>query len=320
MYGRRLHVCVLLGCVVLPLVRSPAVALATPKEYEVRLHRPDKVGDRFDVKCEAATIRGTTVVVGEERREQPGEAFGIKLVGTVEVLATTPKGKATRISVVVRKCVRVAGDAEKELVAPGKTILAEVKGKETAFSLKYGTLPPEAQPALELAFRLSDKDDRGNDDLLFGTAKKQRVGGTWPASAEQAVKEFALEDVGVAKEDVSGGTTLDGVTTINGVECLKLSGELVVKNIKPTAGADRQLPPGVTAAGGTLRHRFKVTLPVDPSIPALEEAMSARHMIPYTGTGPTGHAMRTETTIQKAAELKRKPLKGTGTAADKTDR
>src|SRR3712207_4529558 len=80
------------------LVAVSAVAADGDAEnYEIRLTRPDAVGDRFKLSGEGALIRKTVVIAGDQRREQEPSGSGIKLDGTAEVLAVTPKGKVTKL-------------------------------------------------------------------------------------------------------------------------------------------------------------------------------------------------------------------------------
>ena len=287
----------------------PAPARADDASYDVVLTRPDKVGDRFKVESEGARIRQNVLVLKGERKEQPAEGMGIKLVGTVHVLAATPKGRATKLEITVEKCTRVSGADESELLAPGKVIVAEAAGQDTKFSLKDGELPEPASEALELLFQLSDDDKRGTDDELFGVAGKQKVGATWQMSAEQASKDFAAEEIKVEKSDISGSVKLEAVERVEGVECLKLTGRMTAKNIQPAPAAGEGLPPGFAPQPATMDYKFTIALPTDPKLQSVEESVSTRHKLAYGGNAPGGQEVRTEVTVERAARMKRTPVK-----------
>src|SRR4051812_49357663 len=147
------------------LLLAPASARAADEEkYEIRLDRPDVVGDKFKIDAEGAMIRRAAVVLDDNRREEDPVGAGIKLEGTMEVLAVTPKGKTTKLSVKVDQCNRVSGPDESELLPKGSVIVAEADGNDTKFSLKDGELKPEASGLLELLFHLSADDARATDD------------------------------------------------------------------------------------------------------------------------------------------------------------
>jgi hypothetical protein len=281
---------------------------AEEQSYDVVLTRPAVVGERFSISGEGAMIRETAMIVDGTRKEQAPAGAGIKLTGTAEVLAVTPKGKVTKLSVTVDRCTRVSGPEEAELLPKESVVFAEADGKDTKFSRKDGELPPDASELLDLLFQLSADDSRGTDDELFGTRGKRAVGDTWPVNAKRATKDFAAEDITVAESDVSGTVKLDGVDREGGVERLRLSGLMKVANMNP-AKVD-WLPDGFKMEAGSMDFKFTVALPAEPKRDGTtDETMSARHAMTYSGQVPGGQAVRTEVTMQRAAQMKRTPLK-----------
>lgn len=285
------------------VMAGPDAALA--QEYEIRLHRPETVGSKFRFSGEGAMMRKTSITIAGQPKEQPEEGVGIRLEGVIEVLAVTPKGKVSKLSCTVEKCVS-EGDAPQELVPAGKVIIAEATDSRTQFSLNEGELSPEASQSLELLFSLAADDERATDDEIFGTTAKQSVGGTWPLNAERAAKDFATEKVTVSPENISGTLQLVGVEQVEGVECLNLTGRVSAKDLKPPEDAAQGLPEGVKAQAGSLDYRFGIKLPVDPALHAVEETMSARHKVVFAGEAPP---IKLETTIVRAATVKRTPVK-----------
>ena len=89
--------CCAAATLLLLLSLAPARA-ADDEKYEIRLDRPDVVGDKFKVEAEGAMIRRSAVVLDDRRREEDPVGAGIKLTGTMEVLAVTAKGKTTKLS------------------------------------------------------------------------------------------------------------------------------------------------------------------------------------------------------------------------------
>ena len=284
-------------------------APAQDEKYEVRLTRPDAVGDKFKLSGEGALIRKTVMTLGDNRREQEPSGSGIRLDATAEVLAVTPKGKITKLSLAVERCLRVSGPEEAELLPKGSVVIAQADGKRTKFSLKEGELPPEASELLDLLFQLNDDDSRGTDDELFGTKEKQPVGASWPINAEQAAKDFAAEEIKVDASDITGTVKLDTVEKAEGGALLKLSGRMSVKKIQPGGEVAGELPEGLKMDVGSLDFKFTATLPKDPSDHAADESMSARHQIAYVGDLPGGKSVRTEVTVERAVQMKRTPVK-----------
>jgi hypothetical protein len=296
------------AAIALLLLLMAATAWAADDEkYEIRLDRPDVVGDKFKISAEGAMIRRAAVVLDEKRREQDPVGMGIKLEGTLEVLAVTPKGKMTKLSVTVDQCARVSGPDESELLPKGSVIIAEADGDDTKFSLKDGELKPEASGLLELLFHLSADDARATDDELFGTKEKQPVGGEWPMNAKRAAEDYVAEGVKVDPADVNGTVKLEGVEKAGDTERLKLSGRMTVKKLQPKKPRLAELPNGQEV--GSTDFHFMLKVPRDPDDRSGEESISARHKMTSTGTLPGGKTVRQEMTLERATQMKRTPMK-----------
>ena len=299
-----------------PFYRTAAVLLllaavsargADDEKYEIRFDRPDAVGDKFKIEGEGAMIRRAGVVLDDKRREEDPVGAGIKLEGTLEVLAVTPKGKTTKLSVTVEQCNRVSGPDETELLPKGSVIIAEAVGNDTKFSLKDGELKPEASGLLELLFHLSADDARATDDELFGTKEKQAVGSEWPMNAKRAAEDYAAEDVKVDAADVGGTIKLEGVEKSGGAERLKVSGKMTVKKLQPNKPRLAGLP-NVKEEGST-EFRFTLKVPRDAADRSGEESIGAVHKMTSTGTLPGGKTVKQEMTLERASQMKRTLVK-----------
>lgn len=300
------------AAVIAALPRIAVAADDAQRDYEIKLTRPETVGLRYTMTAEGALLRRTTLIVGGQSRRQPEEGLGVKLEGTVEVLAVNDKGRATKIACDVSRCVLVtSGEGEKELIPAGKTIIAEGAADETTFKLKdgQGELPPGAAAALDLVISLENDPDDSTDDEVFGTAQRQKVGGEWPMDAERMARDAQNEGVKVKKESVSGAVKLAAVEAVDGAECLKLTGRVDAGDVEPPAPQEVGLPETLKPAGGSIRYRFVVLLPTDVSAGALSESISIRHETAHTGAvGGGGSDVRVETRIQRATQMTRKFL------------
>src|SRR5215216_1467976 len=198
-----------------PIARADDEPKDGPKqEYEVKIHRKMPVGTKYYLTADGALIRQVKVSTAGQAKQQPDDGFGIHLEGTVEVLALDEIGEEAKVACTVDKCLRISSDGEKELVAKGKTFIAEGKGKDTHFSMKDGDeLPKEASEALDLAISL-DTGDEVTDDEMFGTKEKQRVGAAWKVNGEAVSKDAARVGVIVKPDDVEGSFQLDGAEKV----------------------------------------------------------------------------------------------------------
>lgn len=281
------------------------------KQYEIKIARSIPVGTKYALTADGALLRQVTLHVAGRDQKQPDDGFGIHLEGTVEVLALDEVGEEAKVSCVIDKCNRITSEGEKELVATGKTLIAEGKGKDTKFHYDDGKeLPKEASEALELVISL-DTGDEVTDDDMFGTKDKQKVGASWPVHAEPVSKDAARVGVIVKPEDVEGSFKLDGLRKVGDAECMSVSGNLKMKKLMRKDDEDDGLPAGFTVTGGSMEARYGGLFPLDVSAGTLSESVSMTFVTNVKGKGGPGgnQELKIESRVQRAAELKRRFLK-----------
>jgi hypothetical protein len=301
-----LHVfaaCLLLLC---------ATASAEDKAYEVKLHRPIKVGTKYSITADGALLRQVTLKRGAVTQKKPDDGFGVHLEATVEVLALDEIGEEAKVSCTIDKCTRQSSEGETEIVPKGKVVIAEGKGKDTKFSLKDGgELSKEASDALDLVVSL-DTNDKLTDDDLLGTKDKKKPGESWPVTAENVAKDSERVNVIVKPEDVEGSFRLDGIEKVGDVDCLKLSGNLKVKHLvtKADENEDGGLPEGFAVQDGSMEAKYSGLFPVDSAVGSLAESASMTYVTHIKGKGGGGDAdvVTVESRVQRAVEMKRRFL------------
>ena len=287
-------------------------AAGEEKAHEIKLARPIKVGTKYTIRTDGALVRQTTIKRGAVTQKQPEDGFGVHLEGTVEVLALDDLGEEAKVSVTVDKCTRITSEGETELVPKGKVLVAEGKGKDTKFSLQGGgELSKDATEALELVVSL-DTDDKLTDDDLLGTKEKKKVGEPWPVSGENVAKDYERVGVIVKPGDVEGSFRVDGLEKSADVECLKVSGNLKVKNLlaKADENEDDRLPEGFVVEGGSMEAKYSGLFPVDPSMGSLAESASMTFVTHVAGKGGGGNndVVKVESRVQRAVDMKRRFL------------
>ena len=284
---------------------------AAREQYEIRIARKINVGTKYHLTADGALIRQVNIKAGGEAKQQPDDGFGIHLEGTVEVLALDAIGEEAKVACTVDKCTRITSKGQTELVPAGKVIIAEAKGKDTVFSIKDGPeLPKDAAEALDLAISL-DTGDELNDDELFGTKEKQKVGAAWPVNREGVSKDADRVGVVVKPEDVEGSFRLEGLEKAGDVECLKLSGSLKMKKLTRKDDEDDGLPEGFSVESGSMEAKYGGLFPVDPSVGSLAESASMTFVTTIKSKAGAGGGpeVTVESKVQRAAEMKRRFLK-----------
>ena len=294
-------------CTVAAAETKPATAPAEPgKEYSIKLTRPAKVGTRYHYAADGVMTQQTTVTTAGERREPEADWGAIHLEGTVEVLEVDEDGEESKIACTVEKCREIGEEKDKELLPAGTVVIAQAGEKETSYSLKgkaADALPPETSELLDLVLSLPHRGDPTNDDELFGNDKPQKVGGTWPIQAGSMARSAASSGIEVKEKDVSGAMTLESVELHDGVECLKVTGQVEMKNITPPAPEDLE---GVLKdRDGKVEARFSGMFPVYATKGSLAESMSMTVTSVMKGH-VAGGDVQIETTVQRAIEMKRR--------------
>ena len=309
---RRLVPCLVLLCACAGAAAQDKPDKPEGKAYEIKFARPIKVGTKYAMTADGALVREVTIKRGAATQKQPDEGYGVRLEGTVEVLALDEVGEEAKVSVAVDKCTRITSEGETELVPKGKVLIAEGKGKDTKFSVEGGgELSKEATEALELVVSL-DTNDKLTDDDMLGTKEKKKVGESWPVTAENIARDTERVGVVVKPEDVEGSFRLEGLERKDGVECLRLSGNLKVKDLRAKAddGEDDGLPEGFAVVGGSMEAKYAGLFPVDASVGSLAESASMTFVSHVEGKGGGGddEVVKVESRVQRAVEMERRFL------------
>lgn len=280
------------------LTTTGAGATALAQDYEIKLVRPPKVGQKYTMTAEAAIVRVYKFTVAGQPAGTQNSGYGVVLEGTVEVLVVNADGEEGKAACTVIRCVRVTPEGETELVPSGRVLTAEGGKEDTTYTLDEGELTDEATEALRLVFRMGEEDGY-NDDKIYGTDERQPVGGSWPVNAQAASEEAKADKFIFDPSDITASLKLEGVEKVGDIECLRIGGQTEIK--KFTAEA----PEGMTFETGSLKAKYSGLFPVDTSIGALAETMSVNHDVTFKGKNKAGQETVIDSKVQRATEMKR---------------
>ena len=195
-------------------------------DYEVKLFRPSKPGDRYRVSATGYQIRQVVLrnAAGEPLRSER-DSFQVDLSGAVLVVETDPKGNVTRAQITVDSLVRAIGLRRDELLKAGTVVIEQRSGARQQFLIDGEPVVPELKDALDVA--LSETNDPGapSDDELMGTKERQKVGGTWQVNRERMARFFSEDSdlaITVRPEDITGGGELVTLARSGGVQCMRV--------------------------------------------------------------------------------------------------
>src|SRR5688572_2682548 len=83
----------LVAALVFAVLSVPPAPAAQGKDYEIKLVRPPKVGQRYTLKSEGALTRDVKYTVAGQDARTVNDGFGVRLEGTVEVLEVNKDGE-----------------------------------------------------------------------------------------------------------------------------------------------------------------------------------------------------------------------------------
>jgi hypothetical protein len=233
------------------------VASAFAQEYAVKLSRPSRVG----MKCHV-TARGTEreerSLVASGRTNHTENAFDVDLAAESEVLQVDSEGHVTKASFTLENCLKTSKQGREQLFPKGTAIIASSQEGKTVFSTRDGQPIPPAESKV-LSVVISVHNGGSDDDEVFGTAARQKVGNTWPAKADVALRDLAKKMPGMTLSAPEGSTRLVGTTKVDGVDCLELSAELRMR------ATPANLPPEMKILQNELAANSAGAYPVDPS-------------------------------------------------------
>jgi len=235
-----------------------AAAAEADREYEIRLHRPDRVGCRYDVSVVAAVKSVARRDVGGRSGEPQETTSAAEMQATAEILAVNAKGDSTRIAYTIEKLVRQVDGRDEPVLAKGQVVVAEAGKDQTVFTLKDGQITNAQRSALHLITDIVRSRSYTMDDY-YPAKKPQKVGGSWVANSQVIADDSGKRGRPLKKEDISGPLKLDGLAHSDGFDCLRLKCELKIARMP--AAKPQRLPPGMKLARYSFETSSVVLIP-----------------------------------------------------------
>lgn len=272
---------------------------ASAQEYEIRLRRANKPGDRIQTTIAAREIKEMSATANGQPFQSEKQDSTVEFDGVVEILKVEAKGRATKVSATVDRLVK-KGTGGSSVIAPkGATIIASVNGLKQAYLINGSPAGAEATKALDLVFALS----RGGptDDEIFGTKEKKKVGESWNINAALA-KKGLVETLRLPVKALSGKVTLKGIVNRAGGEALKISADMVIQAVPP-------LPANLVMDKSTAEARLEGEFPVDFAHQLPDERMNMKFTFAAHGEKPDGGKVLMTIRLENTTQAKRTLLK-----------
>ncbi len=247
------------------LFLSLSANAAVAGDYEIRLHRPMRVGEKFHILSTGRNAAKTVFTVGGNLVRDDRENFEATLESVMKVLATDGIGRPTQKSITVLRCEKYEAFDLRSLLPRGTVVVASLKGNDEVFEIDGKPVSREVHDLL--AFFVTLSKGEATDDDIFGTRQRKQVGESWGINAELAARDLEKLNLGVRKENVTGKATLEKVVKAGGADCLLVSSEVAVSKLAPP------LPPGYSMESSLLRATISAKFPVDATAQSPEGTM-----------------------------------------------
>ena len=239
-----------------PLLATLCLGLAitaTAQDYEIKLVRTVKVGDRYGVVSNATEVQSMATVVGGQAAPPRDQEISASMTAKAEVLAITPNGREAKTSFTLAKLTKTVGGKSADAAPAGTVVIADRAGKKTAFTVAGAPVAPELAAVLKLVISL-DTDEGANDDAIFGSKARKQVGDSWPIDSAAAAADAASKGgITIDPADITGTPTLVEAQK----DGLRIAARMEMKKVSVP------LPPGMAVTKGGFTATFSGVYPVD---------------------------------------------------------
>jgi hypothetical protein len=230
------------------------LAGALAQEYEIRLHRPMKAGEEYEVS-ETVRQSDTSVVtrmgtpVSRQNRD-----FTLTYRAVEKVLEVDALGQARRMLSTIGQLVKDENGSRTNVLAKGTAVVASLNGMKQVYEVNGRTLNAELGLLLDPLIVIPKISD--TEDAFFGTDERKHVGDRWDIHTDTTTRALS-QILGTPVSDVQGTVTLGDTAKSD-------EGDLLVVQVH-LSGSTRLAVPGVAMDQSTFVYDINSLLPVDPT-------------------------------------------------------
>jgi hypothetical protein len=259
------------------LITAGAAYAAAATDYEIRLHRPATVGERFRETATASDSQRAVMRVDGVVARTQDDSITVEIVVDSEILAVTPKGRPAKVSLVIEKFVRTDG-AGGEILAPGTAVVMERLNGKTVYTTGGQPVSRLAARAFDAAGVEVNGEENPTDDTVMGTKERKKVGDSWAIDAVAAAADLSRVGGKVDPSNVKGSVKVAELTKVDDQPVLRLTCDLAID------GASPPLPPGLELKKSAFRAEFSGLFPVDVTKSRVQESQSLTMDIEASGS------------------------------------
>lgn len=280
------------------LVLSFCVSHSAAQDFSILLTRKVKAGDHFGVTGTGHSQQLMNMSVNGQAMPAKLEEMNVEFVAAAKVIEATPNGREKRTSFTITKATRTVKGMVSELLPTGTVMVAERVGSKTQFTVDGQPLAADVAKAIDLIVSM-ESDEGANDDIIFGTKERKKVGDSWPVNSKAAAEDMTSKSNGamkLAEKSISGTTTLVEITKAKTGDALHVAATMKMTDVTI------DLPPGMKVETSRFEAQMKGLFPVDPAKRALSKSMAMQGE--FVCGGMVGdRAMAMTMTMKQSADI-----------------
>ncbi len=249
----------------LPIVIGFTASYVLGQDYEIRLARPSRVGQKLEVAAIGSQTQHVIISRDGQTLKEDTSSINTVFEGIATVLAIDRIKLPTKIRITVSE-FRILRDGDtdyREALAEGAQIIVQLRNGKKEYLIDGQSAPKNLEDALKLLFSVHSSEN--TDDDTFGTTERKKIGDTWPANTAKAAASLS-SGMGVADSidaaNITGSATLEKIVDVDGIKCLRISGKADLHRFKPP------LPIELALEKSTISAKFSGDYPVDISLDA----------------------------------------------------
>ena len=292
------------------LVLSMFVSTAFAEETNaIKLLRPVKAGDRFDVSAKVAYEDSMKTSFDGKEVESNATAAACRVTGVLTVVAVTKAGLpgAMRLKVASAECVNAGKPAE--FFKEGDELFLRRDEPENETQVN-GEAADDVQGQIIESLLTVQAEDEVSDEDIFGTKDKVAVGAEWPVNAKAAVSSLERSGVkGLKPEGVSGHAKLVSIGEFEKKPAFSVRVEAKMDGKGVTLSS---LPENVKGKTFHSEITVEMDVPVDPESKAGHTKGMAKMELDASGTEEfDGRKIEVAVKIERrvASEITATPVK-----------
>ena len=258
-----------------------ATSVFAADTHEIKLLRPVKAGDRFEISAKVAFEDSMKTSFDGREIESAETVVACRLTGALTIVAVTKKGlpSAIRLKVKTVDCVRSGQPAQ--FFSEGDELFLRRDEPENEAQVN-GEAADDVQSQVIESLLTVQAEDEVSDEDIFGISEKVAVGAEWPVNGKAAVASLARNGVtGLDPAGVSGHAKL---LTLGEFEkqpafSVRMDAKIDGKSVTLTS-----LPENVKGKKFHSEYTVEMDVPVDPASTAGRTKGMAKMEVDAAGT------------------------------------